>query len=141
MRDRFVGGRTDTALGWANNTGGDGPNVPHSHTTNIAHGHSDTIAVNTHGDHTHTTDPAAVTSGTAGVNTVVAGSGSLGATTGPHTHSVNVAATASGAENTNLTHTVTGAVTNLGSSYVASDGVTGGEQLPKSTLLNFIIKT
>lgn len=140
MRDRFVGGRTDTALGWANNTGGDGPNVPHSHTTNIAHGHADTFAVATHGDHTHSVNPAATNSGYAVSDT--SGSGSTfafvvsGATYRAHYHSTDIAATTSAAESTNLTHTVTGSVTSLGTT-----SVTSSERAPKSTLLNFIIKT
>jgi microcystin-dependent protein len=139
MRDRFAAGRSDTALGWANNAGTFAPNTGniHSHTTNIAHAHADTIAVSTHGDHTHTTDPAAVTSGAASGTTFPMGT----STTNPfgaHTHSVNVAATASGTESTNLTHTVTGGVTSLGATSVTSSD---GTISPKATLLNFIIKT
>jgi hypothetical protein len=140
MRDRFVAGRAATVDGWANNAGTFAPNTGniHTHTTNIAHGHSDTIAVSTHGDHTHTTDPAATTSGTAsssagGFNFTYA----TGSTVG-HTHSTNIAATASGAENTNLTHSVTGGVTSLGTTSVTSSN---GTISPKSTLVNFIIKT
>jgi microcystin-dependent protein len=142
MRDRFAAGAS-TISAISNNAGTFAPNTSnstlHYHDTNIAHSHADTIAVSTHGDHTHTTDPAAVTSGAASGTTFPMGT----STTNPfgaHTHSVNVAATASGAESTNLTHTVTGGVTALGTTSVqSSDG--NSMQLPKSTLLNFIIKT
>jgi microcystin-dependent protein len=142
MRDRFAAGAS-TVAALSNNAGTFAPNTSnstlHYHATNIAHDHADTFAVSTHGDHTHTTDPAAVTSGAASGTAFPMGT----STTNPygaHTHSVNVAATASGAESTNLTHTVTGGVTALGTTSVQStDG--NSLQLPKSTLLNFIIKT
>jgi len=140
MRDRFVGGRSDTALGWANNTGTSGPNAPHSHTTNIAHGHADTFSVGSHASHTHTVDPAAVTSGYAASDTSSTGDTfayvASGATYRAHRHSVDVAATVSGGPSATLSHTVSGAVTSLGAT-----SVTSSENAPKSTLLNFIIKT
>jgi len=149
MRDRFAAGRSDTALGWANSSGTFGPNaansIAHTHTADIAHGHADTIAVSTHGDHTHSVDPAATTSG--GPSTTVllsyGGSGSnVSVPNSVHTHSTNIAATTSGAESTNLTHTVTGGVTSLGATSVTSSAMSAnGTIAPKSTLLNFIIKT
>jgi len=149
MRDRFAAGRSDTALGWANSSGTFGPNaansIAHTHTTDIAHGHADTIAVSTHADHTHNTDPAATTSGAPSATFNLAYSG--GATnvsipTTTHTHSTNIASTASGAETSNLTHTVTGGVTSLGATSVTSSAMSAnGTIAPKSTLLNFIIKT
>jgi hypothetical protein len=140
MRDRFVGGLSVVGA-LTNNAGTFAPNTAntHDHTTNIAHGHADTIAVNTHGDHTHTTDPAATTSGSPSTQlTSITQTGSGQAGSNSHTHSTNIAATASGAENTNLTHTVTGGVTSLGATSVTSSS---GSLTPKSTLLNFIIKT
>ena len=143
MRDRFVGGLSVVGA-LTNNAGTFAPNTAnstqHDHATNIAHGHADNIAVSTHGDHTHTTDPAAFNSGTPSSAFPFTASGSTNSyAQGAHTHSVNVAATVSGAENTNLTHTVTGGVTSLGTTSVTSN--LGGNPLtPKSTLLNFIIK-
>lgn len=143
MRDRFAAGAS-TISALSNNAGTFAPNTAnstqHDHATNIAHGHADTIAVSTHGDHTHTTNPAAVTSGVPSSAFPFTASGSTNSyAQGAHTHSVDVAATASGAENTNLTHTVTGGVTSLGTTSVTSN--LGGNPLtPKSTLLNFIIK-
>lgn len=140
MRDRFVGGRSDTALGWANNTGTSSPNAPHSHTTNIAHGHADNFSVGSHASHTHTVDPAQITSGYAVSDT--SGNGSTfafvvsGATYRAHTHLVNPSSTVSGGPSATLSHTVSGAVTALGAT-----SVTSSENAPKSTLLNFIIKT
>lgn len=143
MRDRFVGGLAAVGA-LTNNAGTFAPNtsnsILHYHATNIAHGHADTIAVSTHGDHTHSTNPASFTSGSASsAGTGQSGSG-ISYATGGHTHAVDVPATSSGAESTNLTHTVSGGVTSLGATSVQS---TDGEsvQLPKSTLLNFIIKT
>jgi hypothetical protein len=142
MRDRFVGGLAAVGA-LTNNAGTFAPNtsnsILHYHATNIAHAHADTIAVSTHGDHTHTTDPAATTSGAASTSTGVTTGSTQVASIG-HTHSTNIAATASGAESSNLSHTVTGGVTSLGTTSIqSSDGES--LQLPKSTLLNFIIKT
>jgi hypothetical protein len=138
MRDRFVGGLA--AVGAiTNNAGTFAPNTAnvHTHTTDIAHAHADTIAVSTHGDHTHSVNPAAFTSAAASANTVTAGTGGVSASATNHSHSIDVPATTSGAENTNLTHTVTGGVTSLGATSVTSSN---GSLTPKSTLLNFIIK-
>jgi microcystin-dependent protein len=148
MRDRFVAGAS-TVSALANNSGTFAPNsansIAHTHTTDIAHAHADTIAVSTHGDHTHNTDPAATTSGTPSATTNLAYSGGAVNTSFPsttHTHSTNIASTASGAENSNLTHTVTGGVTSLGATSVTSSAMSAnGTVSPKSTLLNFIIKT
>jgi hypothetical protein len=146
MRDRFAAGAS-TVSALANNAGTFAPNTAnataHDHTTNIAHAHADTIAVSTHADHTHNTDPAATTSGAPSATFNLAYSG--GATnvsipTTTHTHSTNIASTASGAETSNLTHTVTGGVTSLGATSVTSSSA-GGTLTPKATLLNFIIKT
>jgi hypothetical protein len=146
MRDRFAAGAS-TVSALANNAGTFAPNTAnataHDHTTNIAHAHADTIAVSTHADHTHNTDPAATTSGAPSATFNLAYSG--GATnvsipTTTHTHSTNIASTASGAETSNLTHTVTGGVTSLGATSVTSSSE-GGTLTPKATLLNFIIKT
>jgi hypothetical protein len=143
MRDRFAAGLA-TVGALTNNAGTFAPNtansILHYHATNIAHGHADTIAVSTHGDHTHTVDPAATSSGTPSASGAGQSGSGLTVPSAGHTHSTNIAATTSGAENTNLTHTVTGGVTSLGATSVQS---TDGEsvQLPKSTLLNFIIKT
>lgn len=148
MRDRFAAGRSDTSLGWANSGGTFGPNaansIAHTHTTDIAHGHADTIAVSTHGDHTHSVNPAATTSGTASITTTgetFLYVGQTGTYRG-HTHSTDIAATTSAAENTNLTHTVTGGVTSLGATSVTSSAMSAnGTVSAKSTLVNFIIKT
>ncbi len=144
MRDRFVAGSSTIAT-WSNNGGSFAPNTAnstsHTHTTDIAHGHADTIAVSTHGDHTHSVNPAATTSG--GPSTIVTSltqTGSSSAGSSSHTHSTDIAATTSGAESTNLSHTVTGGVTSLGTTSVTSSSA-GGTLTPKSTLLNFIIKT
>lgn len=140
MRDRFVGGRSDTTLGWANNTGGSSPNAPHSHTTNIAHGHADSFSVGGHPDHTHTVDVAnTASSGPSGTASVVlfTGSGtSYAVASSSHTHTTNPGVVTSGAESANLTHTVSGSVTSLGTT-----SVTSSDSAPKSTLVNFIIKT
>jgi hypothetical protein len=140
MRDRFVAGRAATADGWANNAGTFAPNTEniHTHTTNIAHGHSDTIAVSTHGDHTHSVNPAATASGGPSGTRFVASGAVTEVANSTHTHTTDIAATTSGAENTNLTHTVTGGVTSLGATSVTSSN---GTISPKSTLVNFIIKT
>jgi microcystin-dependent protein len=146
MRDRFVAGAS-TVSALANNAGTFAPNTAnataHDHTTNIAHGHADTIAVSTHGDHTHNTDPASTASGGPSATFNLAysgGSTNVSIPTTTHTHSTNIASTASGAETSNLTHTVTGGVTSLGATSVTSSSA-GGTLTPKSTLLNFIIKT
>jgi microcystin-dependent protein len=150
MRDRFAAGRSNTSLGWANNSGTFAPNttnsIAHTHTTDIAHGHSDTIAVSTHGDHTHSVDVASTTSSAPTGSTSVilfTGSGtSQGVASTSHTHTTNPAAVTSGAESSNLTHTVTGSVTSLGATSVTSSAMSAnGTVSPKSTLLNFIIKT
>jgi hypothetical protein len=145
MRDRFAAGAS-TVAALSNNAGTFAPNtansIAHDHTTNIAHGHADTIAVSTHGDHTHSVNPAATTSGTASITTTgetFLYSGQSGTFRG-HTHSTDIAATTSAAESANLTHTVTGGVTSLGTTSVTSSSA-GGTLTPKSTLLNFIIKT
>lgn len=140
LRDRFIAGSA-TISAASNNTGTFAPNTAntHTHTTDIAHGHADTIAVSTHGDHTHSTNPAATTSGapsTVITSLTQTGSGQAGSNT--HTHSTDIAATTSGAESTNLTHTVTGGVTSLGTTSVTSSS---GSLLPKAALLNFIIKS
>jgi hypothetical protein len=145
MRDRFAAGRSDTALGWANSSGTFGPNaansIAHTHTTDIAHGHADTIAVSTHGDHTHSVNPAATTSGTNSAS-FGAASGINAVASNGHTHSTDIAATTSAAESTNLTHTVTGGVTSLGATSVTSSAMSAnGTVAAKSTLVNFIIKT
>jgi microcystin-dependent protein len=162
MKDRFLAGKSATAGNYSNTTGTLSPSTgiaEHQHTFtgtshshDIAHGHADNIAVSTHGDHTHTVDPAATTSGNASVgavdNTQFAYIAS-GATYRAHTHSTNIGSTTSAAENTNLTHTVTGGVTNLGATSVTAtatgtigvDDLTAAESIPKATLVNFIIKT
>ena len=146
MRDRFAAGRSDTSLGWANSGGTFGPNaansIAHTHTTNIAHGHADNISVSTHGDHTHSVNPASTTSTTAsssagGFNFTY----NTGSTVG-HTHATDIAATTSSAENADLTHTVNGGVTSLGTTSVTSSAMSAnGTVAAKSTLVNFIIKT
>lgn len=142
MRDRFAAGAS-TIAALSNNAGTFAPNTAnataHDHTTNIAHAHADTIAVTTHGDHTHSVDVAATTSGGPSTTTGVTSGGNLAAGSG-HTHSTNPAAVTSAAESTNLAHTVTGGVTSLGETSVTSSSA-GGALTPKSTLLNFIIKT
>jgi microcystin-dependent protein len=56
---------------------------------------SDDAWLNASWNHTHSTDPAAFSSTTATLNTVVAGSGVNSATSTAHTHSINVPATTS----------------------------------------------
>ena len=144
MRDRFAAGAS-TVSALSNNAGTFAPNTAnataHDHTTNIAHAHADTIAVATHGDHTHSVNPAATASG--GPSTLVTSlthtaAGTAGGSS--HTHTTDIAATTSAAESTNLTHTVSGGVTSLGTTSVTSSS-SGGTLTPKATLLNFIIKT
>jgi hypothetical protein len=146
MRDRFAAGLA-TVGALSNNAGTFAPNMAnataHQHTTDIAHAHADTIAVSTHGDHTHSVNPAATASGgpSATVALSYGGSGSnVSVANFSHTHSTDIAATTSAAESTNLTHTVTGGVTSLGATSVTSSSA-GGTLTPKATLLNFIIKT
>jgi len=147
MRDRFAAGAA-TVAALANNSGTFAPNTAnataHDHTTNIAHGHADTIAVATHGDHTHSVDVASTTSGspsaTVGVITYAGTGVSVNVGTSTHTHATNPAAVTSAAESANLTHTVSGGVTSLGTTSVTSSS-SGGTLTPKATLLNFIIKT
>lgn len=142
LRDRFIAGASAISAA-TNNAGTFAPNTSniHTHTTDIAHGHADTIAVSTHGDHTHAVNPASTASGgPSGTTSVVlfTGSGtSVGVGSSGHTHSTDIASTTSGAESTNLTHTVTGGVTSLGATLVTSSN---GSLLPKAALLNFIIK-
>ena len=144
MRDRFAAGAS-TVSALSNNAGTFAPNTAnataHDHTTNIAHAHADTFAVATHGDHTHSVNPAATNSGfpsTSITSITQTGAGTAGSST--HTHSTDIAATTSAAESTNLTHTVSGGVTSLGTTSVTSSS-SGGTLTPKATLLNFIIKT
>jgi N-acetylmuramoyl-L-alanine amidase CwlA len=143
MRDRFAAGLA-TVGALSNNAGTFAPNTSnstlHYHATNIAHSHADTIAVGTHGDHTHSVNPASFASGSASSAGAGASGSGISYATGGHTHAIDVPATTSSAESANLTHTVTGGVTALGTTSVQS---TNGDslQLPKSTLLNFIIKT
>jgi microcystin-dependent protein len=146
MRDRFAAGAS-TVAALANNAGTFAPNTAnataHDHTTNIAHGHADTIAVSQHSDHAHITDPAATASGAPSATFTLSYTGGATTATIPnstHTHSTNIAATTSGFETTNLTHVVTGGVTSLGTTSVTSSSA-GGTLTPKATLLNFIIKT
>ena len=142
MRDRFAAGAS-TVAALSNNAGTFAPNTAnataHDHTTNIAHAHADTFAVSTHGDHTHTVNPVATTSGAASSSTTVTTGSTQVASVG-HSHSTDIASTTSSAESTNLTHTVTGGVTSLGATSVTSSSA-GGTLTPKATLLNFIIKT
>jgi microcystin-dependent protein len=147
MRDRFAAGLA-TVGALTNNSGTFAPDTAnataHTHTTNIAHGHADNFSIPNHASHTHTVDPAAVTSGYAEADT--SGSGSTfafvvsGATYRAHDHSVNVANTTTSAGSTTQTHVISGSVTNLGATSVTSSSG-GGTLTPKSTLLNFIIKT
>ena len=147
MRDRFAAGAA-TVAALSNNAGTFAPNTAnataHDHTTNIAHAHADTIAVSTHGDHTHSVDVASTTSGapsaTVGVVTYAGTGVSVSVGNSTHTHATNPAAVTSGTESANLTHTVTGGVTSLGATSVTSSS-SGGTLTPKATLLNFIIKT
>ena len=162
MKDRFLAGKAATAGSWSNTTGTLSPSTGiaehqheftgDSHSHNIAHGHADTIAVSTHADHTHTVNPAATTSGNQSVGAVNS-SGfayiATGATYRDHAHVTDIASTTSSAETPNLAHTVTGSVTNLGTTNVTDtatgtigvDDLTNAESIPKATLLNFIIKT
>ena len=138
MRDRFVGGLAAVGA-LTNNAGTFAPNTAniHTHTTDIAHGHANTIAVSTHGDHTHSVNPAATASGTPSASGAAQSGSGVTVPSAGHTHSTDIAATTSGAESTNLTHTVTGGVTSLGATSVTSSN---GSLLPKAALLNFIIK-
>jgi microcystin-dependent protein len=144
MRDRFAAGLA-TVGALTNNAGTFAPNTAnstlHYHSTNIAHGHSDNFSIPNHLSHTHsvnppetgTTTPSAVTSrGNSGTLANVASSA--------HGHDVDIASFTSGGGSTTQTHEISGSVTSLGATSVQS---TNGEsvQLPKSTLLNFIIKT
>jgi microcystin-dependent protein len=149
MRDRFVAGAS-TVSALANNSGTFAPNsansIAHTHTTDIAHGHADSFAVSTHGDHTHSVDVASTTSstptGSVSVVLFTGGGTSQAVASTSHTHTTNPAAVTSGAESANLTHTVTGSVTALGATSVTSSAMSAnGTVSPKSTLLNFIIKT
>jgi hypothetical protein len=143
MRDRFAAGLS-TVGALSNNAGTFAPNTAnataHDHTTNIAHGHSNTIAVSSHASHTHSVDPASFTSGSASV----AGAGQSGSgisyATGGHTHAIDVPATTSGGPSSTLSHSVSGGVTSLGATSITSSSA-GGTLTPKATLLNFIIKT
>lgn len=152
MRDRFIGGKSTVGT-WSNNSGTIGPNTiidnerAHTHDTDIAHGHADTIAVSEHTSHNHSFDaPSDVTSGPSANTYVAAGSTSILVSVGTHTHTADPASATTGTNalgTSDTTHTVTGAVTNLGSTLVESDAAvyTGLDITPKSTLLNFIIKT
>lgn len=160
LRDRFIAANAVVSSAWSNNTGTFSPNAAiadHTHTFtgtahshDIAHGHADTFAVSNHASHTHSVDPTAFTSGSASV----AGAGQSGSgitySTGGHTHSIDVPATTSGGPSATLTHSVTGSVTNLGSTQSVITTATGtnsiddwtaAQSTAKSSLLNFIIKT
>jgi microcystin-dependent protein len=152
MRDRFIGGKSTVGT-WSNNSGTIGPNTiidnerAHTHETDITHGHADTISVSQHTSHNHSFDtPSDVTSGPSQNTYVAAGSTSILVSVGTHTHTADPASATTGtnALNTSDTeHTVSGGVTSLGSTLVESDAAvyTGVDITPKSTLLNFIIKT
>ena len=147
MRDRFVGGLSIVGS-LSNNAGTFAPNtsnsIAHTHATNIAHGHADTIAVDTHNTHDHTVNvatttssgPSSSTSRNFGTQTVVS------VPSGDHTHTVNPAAVTSADNTAGISHNVTGGVTSLGTTDITSGAMSAnGTVLPKSTLLNFIIKT
>jgi microcystin-dependent protein len=141
MRDRFAAGRSDTALGWANSSGTFGPNAAniHTHTTNIAHGHADNFSIPNHLSHTHSVNPPATDTGGPSATFTRGNSGTLvSVASNAHDHSVDIASFTSGGGSTTQTHEISGSVTALGATSVTSSD---GSLSPKSTLLNFIIKT
>jgi microcystin-dependent protein len=163
LQDRFIAGNSSVTSAWSNNSGTFAPTsrlsdhshsfTGDSHSHDIAHGHADNISVGAHGDHTHTVNPAATSSGTASVGAIDSTQFAYiasGATYRAHTHSTDIGSTTSSAESANLTHTVSGGVTNLGSTQSVATTATGtnsvqdwttAEATAKASLLNFIIKT
>jgi hypothetical protein len=152
MRDRFLGGLSAVGT-WANNSGTIGPNSvitnnrAHTHTTDIAHGHADTIAVSEHTSHNHSFDaPADTTTQSSNNIYVAAGSTSALVASSFHTHTADPGSGTTGTNalsTSDTQHTVTGGVTNLGATSVTSSAATysGTDITAKSTRLNFIIKT
>ena len=152
MRDRFLSGLSTVGT-WANNSGTIGPNSvitnnrAHTHTTDIAHGHADTIAVTEHTSHNHSFDAPSDTTTVSSLNTyVAAGSTSILVAQSQHTHTADPAASTTGTNalsTSDTEHTVTGGVTNLAATSVTSSAATytGTDITAKSTRLNFIIKT
>jgi hypothetical protein len=147
MRDRFAAGLSIVGA-LSNNAGTFAPDtsnsIAHTHSTNIAHGHSDTIEVNTHALHDHSVNVATTTSsGPSATTSRNFGTQTLASyPTTDHTHTVNPAAVTSADNSAGISHTVTGGVTSLGTTNVTSSAMSAnGTVLPKSTLLNFIIKT
>jgi hypothetical protein len=147
MRDRFAAGLSIVGA-LSNNAGTFAPDtsnsIAHTHTTNITHDHDDTIAVNNHALHDHSVNVATTTSsGPSATTSRNFGTQTLASyPTTDHTHTVNPAAVTSADNSAGISHTVTGGVTALGTTNVTSSAMSdNGTVLPKSTLLNFIIKT
>jgi hypothetical protein len=147
MRDRFAAGLSIVGA-LSNNAGTFAPDtsnsIAHTHSTNIAHGHSDTIEVNTHALHDHSVNVATTTSSgpSASTNRNFGTQTLISVPSGDHTHTVNPAAVTSADNSAGISHTVTGGVTSLGTTNVTSGAMSANDTvLPKSTLLNFIIKT
>ena len=156
MRDRFIGGLSTFGT-FSNTSGTIGPNSTitnsraHTHTTDLAHGHDDSFAVDEHGSHTHPVDIGSTTSSQESVVTgasfahSVSGSGVTVAYRN-HTHTVNPSGDTASANTLgtgDTQHTVTGGVSNLTTTDKQSSAASysGSDILPKSTLLTFIIKT
>lgn len=161
MRDRFMAGKSAAGT-WSNTSGAIGPdsvitnNRDHTHTTDLAHGHGNNFAVTVsdHAAHYHTVNPALDQTDTPSATTTFFRPSTGTSTTVAnyvHLHDYNVPATlstqpqTSGSANTTLTHTetVSGGVTNLGTTNETSSSPSylGTDIKPKATLLNFIIKT
>lgn len=144
MRDRFAAGAS-TIAALSNNAGTFAPNTAnataHDHTTNIAHGHLDNFSIPNHATHTHSVNPPSTESNGSTLSNGRGNSGTIVAVAANgHTHDTDIASFTSGTGSTTQTHAISGSVTALGTTNVTS--TTGGATLlPKSTLLNFIIKT
>jgi len=136
----------------------------HTHTTNIGHGHANTLAAPAH---THSVDPPLTTTGgngrhthsqadhnarnllassagTSDYNFVTTGTRSFEEATiggGDHTHTLDIASFTSGAASATA---LTGAITDLATTNVTSDNGTGGggahNNLQPYIVLNYIIK-
>ena len=161
MRDRFLGS-LGTVGAWSNTTGLIGPNSTitnnreHTHNTDLAHGHSFSAGAHVHNvnvpSHTHTVNPPSTESGNASVGSVDATQFAYiasNATYRAHTHFTNIVTLDSGAhdeaafESGSANYSTAASVTSLGETLETSSAATygGSNILPKSTRLNFIIKT